>query len=181
MTRRIVPYRLIAILVLLGLFEAYDWMPLRVAQRDLIGWSVRVSGYSPISFVHEGSPAVRVGEYSFFYTAECTYLDLLLTVAPLLWVFGASHWRNIRRIAIAALIILIGNVIRTWASVYFHVRGTDWFYTHDLPDYLIWWPTVVVLALLALRRDLRDHFGAKPDALGSEAGASARGCEVFVP
>lgn len=78
MTRRIVPFRLIALLLLLGLFDAYDWMPLRVAQRDLIGWSLRVAGYAPEAFVHEGSPAVRVGEYSFFYTAECTYLDLLL-------------------------------------------------------------------------------------------------------
>jgi exosortase/archaeosortase family protein len=153
MIRRVISCRLIALLVLLGLFYGYDWMPLRVAQRDLIGCSLRVTGYAPQAFVHEGSPAVRVGEYSFFYTAECTYLHPLLIVVPLLWVFGASRRSNLLRITIAALAILGGNLVRTWGAVYFHIRGTDWFYTHDLPNYLLWWPTAVVVLLLAVRRD----------------------------
>ena len=132
-----------------------------------------------MSLLYEGSPALSVEGNVHYYTAECTYLDLVLIIAPLLWVFGASLWRNTRRIAIAALVILGGNLIRTWASVYFHVRGMDRFYAHDLPDYIIWWPTVVVLALLALRRDLRDHFRAKPDAVESEAAAAVNGSEVL--
>ena len=143
-------------------------------------WSLRVAGYAPEAFVHEESPAVRVGEHVFLYTAECTYLDLLMIVAPLLWVFGASRRSNLLRIAIAALVILGGNLIRTWASVYFHVCRTSPSRAHDLPDYLIWWPTVVVLAVLSLRRDLRDHFGARPKAVESQAEASASGCEVLV-
>lgn len=166
--RRALLLRVCAMGVLLSLFYGLDWMSFRVAQRDAIGWSLRVAGYAPEAFVHEGSPAVRVRDHVFFYTAECTYLDLLMIVTPLLWVFGASLWRNICRIAIAALVILGGNLIRTWASVYFNVRGTDWFYTHDLPDYLIWWPTVVVVALLALRRDFGDRFIS---SAGSSAGS----------
>ncbi len=179
MIKRIVVYRFLVLAALLGLFDAWDWMPFRVAQRDVIGWSLRVAGYAPGTFVHDGSPAVRVGDHVFFYTAECTYLDLLMIVATFLWVFGASRRSNILRIAIAALVILCGNLIRTWASVYFNVRGTDWFYTHDLPDYIIWWPTVVVVALLALRRDLHDRFGATPKAVESEAEVSVSTSEVF--
>ncbi|MGB2986246.1 MAG: hypothetical protein WBE26_10215 [Phycisphaerae bacterium] len=180
MTNRMVLYRFVALAALLGLFDAWDWMPLRVLQRDVIGWSVRVSGYSPTSFVYEGSPAVGVEGKVHFYSAECTYLDLLMIVAPFLWVFGASRRSNILRIGVVALVILGGNLVRCWAAIYLDVLGVDRFYAHDLPDYIIWWPTVVVVALLALRRDLRDHFGATPDAVESEAAASVSGSEVFV-
>jgi len=171
---RIVWRRLTMLALLLALFYSWDWMPLRVAQRDVIGWSVRAAGYDPVAFVHEGSPAIRVAGDVYYYTAECTYLDLLMIVAPFLWVFGASRRRNMLRIAIAVLVILGGNLIRTWASVYFSVRGTDWFYSHDLPDYIIWWPTVAVVVLLALRRDFGGHSGtlqqvcaAKPASEGT--------------
>ncbi len=179
MTRHVVVYRFIALVALVGLFDAWDWMPFRVAQRDVIGWSVRVSGYNPISSVYEGSPAIRVGDEVYFYTAECTYFDLLMIVAPFVWVFGASRRRNILRIAIVAFVILGGNLIRTWASVYFNVRGTDWFYTHDLPDYIIWWPTAVIVPLLALRRDLggRSESTLKPRVLDTEM--SMRADETF--
>ena len=154
--RRVLLLRVCMMGALLSLFYGLDWIPFRAAQRDLIAWSLGLQGYAPEAFTHEGSPALRVGDHAFSFTAECTYLDLLMIVAPFLWVFGASLRRNILRIGIAALIILGGNLIRCWASVYFNVRGIDWFYTHDLPDYVIWWPTVAVVVLLALRRDFGD-------------------------
>jgi len=179
--RRRVTRRVLVLALLVGSFYAWDWMPLRVLLRDVIGWSLRVSGYNPISFVHEGSPAIRVAEEVYFYTAECTYFDLLMIVAPFLWVFGASRRSNILRIAIAVLVILGGNLIRTWASVYFNVRGTDWFYTHDLPDHIIWWPTVVVVALLALRRDFGDRFKPTPEPGVLEAEVSMGVSEALAP
>lgn len=161
MTIRCAAYRMLALVVLLTLFYAWDWMPLRVLQRDVVAWSVRVSGFATTSFVYEGSPALGVEGKVHFYTAECTYFDLLMIVAPFLWVFGASRRSNILRIGIAALVILGGNLIRTWASVFFNVRGTDRFYAHDLPDYIIWWPTVAVAVLLALRRDFGKPFASQ--------------------
>jgi len=154
-------------------------MPLRTAQRDVIGWSLRVAGYAPEAFVHEGSPALRVAQEVYFYTAECTYLDLLMIVLPFVWVFGASRRRNILRMGIAALVILGGNLIRAWASVYFNVRGTDWFYAHDLPDYIIWWPTAVIIPLLALRRDLGGRSKPTPNPRVLEAEMSMPGDESF--
>ena len=53
-------YRIYCVVILLALFYAWDWMPLRVLQRDVFGWSLRVSGYSPISFVYSQSPALAV-------------------------------------------------------------------------------------------------------------------------
>lgn len=179
MTRHVVVYRFVVLAVLFGVFDAWDWMPLRVGQRDVAGWSIRVSGYDAAALTHEGSPAIRVAEEIYFYTAECTYFDLLMIVVPFVWVFGASRRSNILRLAIAAVVILGGNPIRTWASVYFNVRGTDWFYTHDLPDYIIWWPTAVIVPLLALRRDLggRSEPTSKPRVLDTEM--SMRADETF--
>jgi len=143
--------------ILLSVYYGLDWMPLRVAQRDAIGWSLRASGYEPWSFVHEGSPAIRAGHEVYFYTEECTYLDLVMIVSPFIWVFGASLRRNILRVSITALVILTGNVVRCWVAVYLGARGIHRFYAHDLPDYIIWWPTVVAVVLFALRRDFGDR------------------------
>jgi exosortase/archaeosortase family protein len=181
LAKRIVVYRFLALGLLLGLFDAWDWMPFRVAQRNVIARSLCMVGYAPQAFTHEGSPAVRVGDYVFFYTAECTYVDLFFTVVPFVWAFAASRRGNILRIALAAVIILGGNLIRTWASVYFNVRGTDWFYTHDLPDYIIWWPTVVVVALLALRRDFGDRFKPTPEPSVLETEVSMGVSEALAP
>jgi len=157
MTRSIVLYRFVALVVLFGLFYALDWMQLRVALRDAIKWSFEQAGYSLEALVHEGSPAIKVDGKIHFYTAECTYLDLVMMVTPFVWVFGATHWSNLLRIAIMVLVILVGNLVRCWTAVYLDVRGVSRFYAHDLPDCLVWWPTVVIVALLALRRDLGDH------------------------
>jgi hypothetical protein len=159
--------------LLVGVFYAWNWIPLRVAQRDVIEWSLRRTEYAPAAVLHDGAPAIRVADEYYFFTAECTYLDLVMIVVPFLWVFGASRRSNVLRITIAALAILGGNLVRSWAAVYFNVRGTDWFYTHDLPDYLIWWPTVAIVVVLALRRDRRYEslggIGSQTDSTGLRA------------
>ncbi|UCC32399.1 MAG: hypothetical protein JSU86_08980 [Phycisphaerales bacterium] len=177
--RRRVTRRVSVLALLAAMFYALDWMPFRVVQRDVIGWSLRVAGYDTVAFIHEGSPALGAEGKVHHYTAACTYLDLLIIVAPLVWVFGASHRSNILRIAIAALVILGGNLIRTWAAVYLDVLGVERFYAHDLPDYIIWWPTVAVVALLALRRDFDGRFGATPKAVEPEGQVSVSTTEIF--
>jgi len=177
MTGLVVVYRFVALGALYGLFWVWDWMPLRVFLRDVIGWSVRVSGYNPISFVHEGSPALSVEGCVHYYTAECTYLDLLMMVLPFVWVFGASARSNILRIGIVTLVILGGNLVRCWAAVYLDVQGVSRFYAHDLPDYIIWWPTVAIVVLLALHQDLGGHSKPTPRVLDTEM--SMRTDETF--
>lgn len=161
MNRRIIAKRFVALTALLGLYHAWDWMPLRTMQRDLIGWSLRVSGYTSTSFVYDGSPALGVEDKIHYYSPECTYLDLFLMVVPFVWVLGVKRRNNVLRISIAVLVISGGNLIRCWAAVYLDVVGVERFYAHDLPDYIIWWPTVIIVALLALRRDFGDRFGSQ--------------------
>lgn len=156
MANRIIVYRLAALPVLFLLFYALDWMPLRVAQRDAVAWSLERMGYAPAVFVQEGSPAVKVGNDIYFFLPECTYVDLYFMVAPFLWVCGTTRRANALRLTVAAVVVMAVSLVRVCGMVYFNVRGMEWFYTHDLPDYFIWWPTVLVCALLALRRDFHE-------------------------
>jgi exosortase/archaeosortase family protein len=175
MIRHFLVARISFLAILVTTYYAWDWMPLCVAERNAVSALLRVVGYLPEAFLHDGSPALRLGTESYLYTAECTYIDLLLTLVPFVWLFEGTILANMRRIAIAAIIILVGNLIRSWISVYLNLRGIDWFYAHDLPDYVIWWPTVVVVVVLALRRD----FGEPGQSYrGSHPGESSPRGEV---
>lgn len=153
MTNRSAGYRICALVVLLASFYAWDWMPLRVVLRDVIAWSVRVSGYTSTSFVYDGSPALGAEGKVHHYTPECTYLALVMVVAPFLWVFGASRRSNILRLGIAMLVILGCNLVRCWAAVYLDVLGVERFYAHDLPNYAICSGTILIVVIAAIRRD----------------------------
>ena len=173
--RYIVPYRLAVLSVLLAWFYGSEWMPARKAVRDVVASSIALSGYTVEAFSYRGSPAIRVEGKIHYYSAECTYLDLLVMVVPFLWVFGLRRRANVLRLAIAALVIFGANVLRCWGAVYLDVLGVDRFYAHDLPDHVIWWPTVLVVALLALRRDLRNHWepGFKTGVVEKKMGVRA--------
>jgi hypothetical protein len=151
---RAIACRFAAALTLIGIFYALDWTIVRVALRNTLCRCLEASGYAPERFSYGGSPAIRVGTFAYHYTADCTYLDLLLVIAPFLWIRDASLVRNVRRILLAALLILGGNVFRNYAVICFTVRGIDWRCAHDIPDYAIWWPTVVIVGWFSLRRDL---------------------------
>jgi hypothetical protein len=140
--------------VAVGLFYALDWTHMRTSQRDLIQHGLQVAGYAPVPFDYNGSPALTVGDRAHFFTAECTYADLFLIVLPFLWVVGARRGSNALRLLAAGLIILGGNLVRSFASVYINVLGVSWFWAHDLPDYLLWWPTFLYVLLQAMRHDL---------------------------
>jgi len=149
--------RFSALVVLLVVFYSMEWMQLRIVERNMIGRLLRISGYNTIEYMYEGSPALRVNEKLHYYGTECTYLDLVMTVAPFLWVFGAHRRVNLLRIGIVTLLILGGNLLRCWAAVWLDVLGVERLYAHDLPDYVIWWPTVVFAVVFALRGDIGRH------------------------
>jgi hypothetical protein len=167
------PVRVCLLAGQLALYYGFDWAELRTGQRNAVAWSLRMAGCDPVMFIHEGAPAISMRGRIHFYTAACTYLDLFATVSPFLWVFGAGPCRNLLRFGIAALVIFAGNVVRCGAALYLDALGIDMFYAHDLPDYFIWWPTVAIFVLIALRRDCcrtlceshspgKDHDSAEP-------------------
>jgi exosortase/archaeosortase family protein len=153
MTGLVVVYRFVALAALYGLFYVWDWMPLRVLLRDVIGWLVRVSRYDAISLVHEESPALRVEGCVHYYTAECTYLAPLLAILPFVWDFETRWKHNILRLIVALLAVLSINFLRCWFAVVLDVQGMSRIWAHDLPNYAVSIILIGVPVLAAARRD----------------------------
>jgi hypothetical protein len=162
MTHRGIAYRLSLLVALLALYYAWDWMPVRFLQRDATAWLLQQTGYNPIRYVYEGSPAIFLKGKTHHYSATCTYLAPLLIAAPFIWVFGASRRSNIGRTAITTLIILGGNLVRCWASVYLAIHGMARLYAHDLPNYAFGVCVVAIPVLASLRRDFGHQSASSP-------------------
>lgn len=154
--RRLAAYRVVIVVLLLGVFYAFDWMPFRIALRDAVAHAVRLSGYTPISFYYRQSPAVSVQGRIHYYSRECTNIALYFVVTPFLYVFGAQLWRSAMRIVIAGVIVLGVNIGRCWVAVYFDVLNVDRFYSHDLIYHVGWWSTALTVVVFAIRRDSRN-------------------------
>lgn len=124
--------------------------------RDAVAVLLSYTEVGVVATSHEGFPAFAVGGRVVTYiTAHCTYWGLVLILSPFLWVVGARWWRNAARIAGVALLVQAANLVRCWAAVHYSIRGTDWFYAHDVPNYAIWSVTIAIVVIAAIRRDYR--------------------------
>ena len=84
---------------------------------------------------------------------DCTYIDLVLILIPFLWRVEVSPGRNLVWLAAFTVAVQLVNLARVWFSIWFFSRGGSWFLAHDLPDYLLYYPTLVLVILWALSRD----------------------------
>lgn len=147
-------FRLVALGVFVLSYYAWDWMPFRIWMRDALAALLNQIGYPSFLSVHEGSPSILLGERLYYYTKDCTHWDLVAVVVPFVWVWRTSVWANIVRILIATFVILAGNLVRSVAALYYNAMGVDWFFSHDLPNYVMWC-AIAAVVLFVLRRDMR--------------------------
>ena len=145
--------RLAGLALGVGLFYAVSWMPLRIAVRDAAASCLQTVGMRVDVTAFEGSPALRVAGKQFHFTPDCTYIDLVLILIPFLWRVEASPGRNLVCLAAFTAVVQLVNLVRAWFSIWFSSHGGSWFLAHDLPDYLLYYPTLVIVILWALRRD----------------------------
>jgi len=152
-------YLYLRCLVCAVLFAAFLCLPETLfssALRDAVAVLLSYSEAGVVATSHEGFPALAVGgRIVTYFTAHCTHLGLVLILSPFLWGFGARLWRNAARIAGVALLVQAANLVRCWAMVHYSVRGTEWLYAHDVPNYAIWSVTIVIVVMAAIRRDYR--------------------------
>jgi hypothetical protein len=80
---------------------------------------------------------LAVDDKAYAVSANCTYLDLVLTLAPLYWRRMLRAPTNLRRLSVLALGILLGNVVRTSLALHLNARGVPWTLAHTVPDTLI--------------------------------------------
>jgi len=142
-------------IMLWGVFEFCNWNLLQVFLRDsivsLFGWvGMRVDG-----FEINGEPGLQLGAARCYIDARCTYVDLVLAVLPFLWSLRKTAAENAYTISLCVMFILVANYLRVCGCFVLLNSGVPWRYAHDLPDHLIWYPTLFGAVLYAALEDRR--------------------------
>lgn len=126
-----------------GVFYGLDWIWLRGALTHSLVFLLEQSGYAPQMHVLEiVFPVAR-----FPITAECTYVDLALCMAPFFWRDHLSFRRNLIRLTVLALTVTCLNEVRVLWAILGTLRGHSWFTAHDLPDLMLWYGGLSVAIL----------------------------------
>lgn len=161
--------RLVGVGLAVILFYGVSWLPLQVAVRDGVAWVMHEAGFMTTLAVYEGSPALRVSNKQLYFTAGCTYVDMWLILVPFLWRLDWSWLRNLRWILGFGVMVSVVNFARVCMSTYLFTTGHNWLVAHDLSDYVLYYPPLFVVALVALRRDATLH-AARLGSIGGSAG-----------
>jgi exosortase/archaeosortase len=89
----------------------------------------------------------------FAITPDCTYLDLMLIVAPLCWNLGVPIKRNVLRLGALIVAISVVNTARVIVALGSRADGASWFLAHNLPDMLICYPAITLAVIRAIVED----------------------------
>jgi len=128
------------------LYYNFSWMYLRIILARIISSMLVVRGH----IVERKLSFLVVDNCKILIEKDCTYVDLILVCIPFTW--------RRRRLAINlwhSLIFIVAVIVVNFARVYFaiagYVQGISWYYSHDLIDYLIYYPTIAIIVFFWLR------------------------------
>ncbi|HXU47303.1 MAG TPA: hypothetical protein VN783_17380 [Thermoanaerobaculia bacterium] len=161
--------RLAALALLLALYPALDWGPLRHAVRGATGRSLHLLGDRTATdaghlLLVDGGPVLKI-------TPGCTYARLIFAAAPFVWRFRRPLGRNLLRLAVLAAVVSAINLPRLVFAAHFAARGVPWLWAHDVPDLLLHGLIFAATIAAALGDDREEAPGA---ASGSRAGRAGR-------
>jgi hypothetical protein len=146
--------RLLGLGAALGLFYALEWRFLRSALCGVVIRALPLLGHAAHPLAQESSNILLAGgRVAVAITANCTYADLILTLAPFCWRFQRSLKANLLCLAVVAAAVLPVNVARLVLAVHFALAGVRWPLAHDAPDTILHCLVIVAAVLLALRSD----------------------------
>lgn len=93
----------------------------------------------------------------FYISANCTYMDLVLTILPFCFSFHRALPGNICRILFISTGICFFNIIRIMISMHLYEKGFAWQTAHNLPDIFIHILTIIIFVLISLKDDFRQN------------------------
>ncbi|MBE9507215.1 MAG: hypothetical protein IMY86_04130 [Chloroflexi bacterium] len=145
--------RLVALALLLAAYFSLDWVLLRRLLRSCAAFTLRRLGHCTASVDNGSELLLVVDSEPYAMTANCTYADLFLAVAPFCWRAELRPAGNLRRLVALALAIFFGNVVRTSLTLHLTAKGVPWALAHTVPDKLIHTAAVGGSAIVAVRGD----------------------------
>lgn len=128
------------------LAEALPWYAWRTLIRDTVIVLSNALGYP----LNANGFEVTLGGATSFIGPDCTYASWIAFAAPLLWTSSAFHI-NALRVLLAFALSQIINVLRISAAMIGTANGISWFWAHDVPDYTLWYGSILLVAWNWLR------------------------------
>ncbi|MBI5827483.1 MAG: hypothetical protein HZB22_07150 [Deltaproteobacteria bacterium] len=151
---RVLVLRLLGAGVLIALYYALDWSGLREVVRGAVAVFLGLLGHRAVSVDNGGEFYLLVDGYrSFAITANCTYADLALVMAPFCWRLRTPLLLNLSRLAVISAAIMIVNIARVVMAIDLYQGGVSWSLAHLLPDIAIHSASIAAAVWLALRSD----------------------------
>ncbi len=147
--------RLVAMALLLVAYFSLDWMVLRRLLRSCTAFILQRLGHQTVSTNNGSELFLIVDSEMYAMTANCTYADLFLVLAPFSWRAELGPSANLGRLVKLALVIFVGNVLRTSLALHLKAEGVSWKLAHTLPDKLIHSAAVSSHVIATWRRDLQ--------------------------
>jgi hypothetical protein len=154
---RVVCLVLLAEATAIAAFYGLEWIWLRSLHVAFLQTILPALGCS----VEASGDLLTVQGHAFKIDADCTYIDLVLCSLPLLWRVHRRRSANLAVLAGFAAGVAVVNLARVLFGVYALANGVSMFWAHDLVDYVLWYPTLGMVALLWMR-SLREFWDAPP-------------------
>jgi hypothetical protein len=145
--------RLVALAFLIAIYFSFDWVLLRKLLRSCTAFVLGRAGHHTASIGAGSELFLVVDSELFSITANCTYLDLFLTLAPFCWGGGLRLSTNVRRLTALAVAIFLGNSARVSLALHLKAKGVPWALAHTVPDKLTHCAAVSTFMIAAVRND----------------------------
>jgi hypothetical protein len=148
--------RILALGILLALYESLDGGPLHRAICAATAFALDLLGHSAIPLVSEARSSVLLVDGALYrITRGCTYANLALTLAPFVWRVELDLRANALRLSLLCSAIFLLDIARLTFGVHVQMAGWSWAAAHDLPNRVLRWSLVASSVVFALRDDCR--------------------------
>jgi hypothetical protein len=158
---RVLLVRLLAVAILVVAYYTVDWSPVQRVLTVLVASLLRALGHAVGIDWSGPDPALELSGRDFAVTANCTYMDLALVLAPLCWRARRGLYRNALVVALMSMAVLLLNPLRVVFAIHLTIKGAGWTYAHTVPDLTIHGVAISLAAILAFRSDWRPAAGSR--------------------
>jgi len=145
--------------VLLGLavYYAFDWEFFQHLWRFMFSAGLSAIGHDVHAIGIEDLRGFAVDGRAFGLSRNCTYVDLMLVLAPLFWRPARSVAANAGRLGTMVAALALFNFLRVTFAIHMNVsEGLDWEIVHFWPDFIFHFAIIVGAALRAVWVDWRE-------------------------
>ncbi len=143
--------------VLVPLYYAFDWTLLRLAIRGAVVPPLILLGHR-VNTLNIGEDLLLVfgSHRGYEIGPSCTYVDLVLVLAPFMWRFRRPLSANLTRLAALMAAVFAVNAARVILALHLFERGGSWLAAHRIPDLVVHFVAITCTVVLAVKVDLNE-------------------------